>query len=179
MSKNNINNFKCVFPYGHIYVVKNKDGYEKRPCCVSQPTKRYTQNIQDLIDNDVLREVRTQMESGKMPDICSTCTLAEKNGLRSSRQRAFTDPYPIDPNEGITSWDIRLDNVCNLKCVMCNLDNSSKWIEDVDILEKYKIGSRADVTYKGDINWLINQTVNQAKHISLLGGEPFCSKNTY
>jgi len=177
-SSNNLKDYKCVYPYGHRYVVKYKDGYEKRPCCISQPTKKYTQNIDDLLDNDVLQDVRNQMESGKMPDLCSTCTLAEKNGQTSWRQRAFTELYPINPSEGITSWDIRLDNICNLKCVMCNLDNSSKWNEDLDILKKYKNGSTADNRPKSDVNWLIDQTVNQAKHISLLGGEPFYSKNT-
>ena len=46
-------------------------------------------------------------------------------------------------------FDFRWDNLCNLKCRMCNLENSSKiWQEQKELLkEKTKIASLVDTSY--------------------------------
>lgn len=169
-----ISKYTCAYPFGHRYVVKSKNGYDFKPCCFSNPTHQYFENIDSITISENLKKLQEQFLKGELPDICSVCKEAEQNNQKSWRQRSFNE---IDPSDGISSWDIRLDNICNLKCVMCNADNSSKWREEEDILKKYEIGKDYDNRKLADIDWLLKKTLGKAKYITLLGGEPFYSKN--
>jgi hypothetical protein len=66
---------------------------------------------------------------------CSSCYRAEKNGLQSRRlgsQQAYEQWHQntdIDLH-GPQGLDYSVGNLCNLKCVICNPNNSSQWIPD-------------------------------------------------
>jgi MoaA/NifB/PqqE/SkfB family radical SAM enzyme len=64
---------------------------------------------------------------------CRTCARAEKEGIKSRRQ------MQLNPNAGgdyINYIDISFGNVCNLKCLMCNSHNSTKWIKEEQHLKE-------------------------------------------
>ena len=68
-------------------------------------------------------------------------------------------------------------NTCNLKCIMCNLKNSSKWIEDNDIANKFngKHSIDTEKSFRNDIDWdwVYNKCKGMAEFIHIAGGEPF------
>lgn len=168
--------YGCAYPFTHTYVVKNKQGYEIRPCCFAEmQTVSYVENIEQIQNHFYLENIRRQFMSGEIPVSCKSCVAQEKFG-KSWRERSFNE---TNPELGYTSWDIRLDNNCNLKCLMCNADNSSKWREDFEILKKYNLAYENKNREIGDIDFLISATANKATQINLLGGEPFYSKKTF
>ena len=77
--------------------------------------------------------------------------------------------------------DVRVGNICNLKCVHCWTGNSSKWYEDKILLDKYEntknYGIDNDwISEKGDTWKYIRKNVESIHKLSFLGGEPFASK---
>lgn len=170
----------CELPFYHFYI----DGNWVKPCCYN--TKMYQANS-DF--NDVsLVEFRREMLSGVIPDSCSECKIKEDVGVKSYRQyNQELNPSPIYEHEnGVMktrpyTFDIRLDNICNMKCVMCGPHQSSKWLEDVDVFKEHidsKISYKQTRTDRLDnYDAIVNLLKDNATFVSLLGGEPFQMKS--
>jgi MoaA/NifB/PqqE/SkfB family radical SAM enzyme len=89
----------------------------------------------DFRNSKQVRQMRQQMLSGIKPPECFKCFERESLGSLSHRQvrlyqmpKHFTE-FDLDPKE-VKSLDIRLDNVCNLKCRTCNSDLSTLWAKE-------------------------------------------------
>ena len=114
-------------------------------CCRSQPIG-FIQNetLEEAWNNDAMREVRRQVLNNERPDVCKPCFDLEDQGVQSLRQRhiagvipearvnlypdaldALNDDYTM-PFE-IPTMEIKLNNLCNLKCRMCNPLDSTSW----------------------------------------------------
>ena len=126
--------YKCLESINSLYVEQTELGYNAIPCCAYQNKhKNYVPNIQDLLDNPVMNEIREGFkEDWKRPE-CIDCVHNEQMGKDSKRLRSLKRPA-----NQITRWDLRPGNTCNLKCAMCNPWNSSKWYEDIDVFKKYR-----------------------------------------
>jgi hypothetical protein len=76
-----------------------------------------------------------QISNGELIDGCRACYRAERNGLTSRRQSSrelyenFYNDTDITENSPV-GLDYSVGNLCNLKCTICNPENSSKWVED-------------------------------------------------
>jgi len=168
--------YKCLESINSLYVEKNNNGYISQPCCLYQKIdKDYVDNIEDLLDNPSINEIREGFKDWRRPE-CSACVLDEKLNRISRRLKSKNRGY----DGKIRYWDIRPSNTCNLKCAMCNYANSSKWKEDIDILEKYNgavdSGNERSST---DWNWIYKKCVDTAREIYIAGGEPFYMKNVH
>lgn len=108
--------------------------------------------ITNLIDNSLeevwnsqgLRQIRLQMLNGEIPKTCTKCFEEEAQGITSKRQWEtiqWQQRLDIDSIVAKTSidgslpveipyFDLRLGNLCQLKCVMCSPHDSSSWIKD-------------------------------------------------
>ena len=179
----------CVAPFVESFI--STQGYTKL-CCVSKQINHQDFGQFDWY-NDQLTETRRLFNQGKWPQECVNCRIAEAQGGRSTRQsfnQRFSDHYrelmanPTDRPPPAHSYQIRMGNRCNLRCVMCDSESSDM------------IG-RAQQIYQNDTGitppdpiWpphsvdqetaTIDQILGHAEHIQQLelnGGEPFIMPN--
>ena len=169
----------CAKLYNSVFVRVNDNGYHDRVCCNMKSATSYVSTINEIINSKDVLLAREQLAKDIWPDICSPCKVSEDAGLPSPRI-AYNNQYGYDKSNSITYWDIRPDNTCNLKCVMCNISWSSKWAEDIDIFNEFSASTYTGVPInRNKVNWdyIYDNTVNQAKGINFAGGEPFYMKN--
>ena len=168
--------YKCLESINSLYVEQTELGYNAIPCCAYQNKhKNYVPNIQDLLDNPVMNEIREGFkEDWKRPE-CISCVRNEQLGKDSKRLRSLKRPA-----NQITRWDLRPGNTCNLKCAMCNPWNSSKWYEDIDVFKKYRgqviNENNRQARESLDWDWIYENCVDKAEMIYIAGGEPFYMK---
>lgn len=164
-----------------------------------------THSIDQIWNSDYMRDVRVKMLSGEKPASCMKCYNEEAAGIVSKRQwetvvwkerlnldsiidRTESDgSLPVD----IPYFDLRLGNLCQLKCIMCSPHDSSSWIKDwKKQYPKYKTielktDQRWDIDF--DYTWyqkseFLNDLKKQAQNIKELyfaGGEPLLIPEHY
>jgi MoaA/NifB/PqqE/SkfB family radical SAM enzyme len=125
-------------------------------CCRSYPVG----NIQDSSleqtwNNDTMCRIRKQVLNGERPVECTPCFNLEDQGVESLRQRHINGIIPesrvnLYPNVldqladdfsmpfEIPTIEIKLNNLCNLKCRMCNPTDSTSW-NDWDQVEEFYV----------------------------------------
>lgn len=114
-------------------------------CCRSQPVGWIQeQSIEDVWNGDAMREIRRQVLCGERPEVCNPCFDLEDQNVESLRQRHINDVipesrinlYPSALNNlrqdytmpfEFPTMEIKLNNLCNLKCRMCNPLDSTSW----------------------------------------------------
>jgi len=125
-------------------------------CCRSQPIG-WIQNdtLEEGWNSDKMKEVRRQVLSGERPDVCKPCFDLEDQGVQSLRERhtagvipeARVNLYPDALNAlnddysmpfQFPTMEIKLNNLCNLKCRMCNPLDSTSWKDWDQVTEFYK-----------------------------------------
>ena len=106
--------------------------------------------ISELMNSDSFKQVRLDMLAGKKPYPCLRCYREESYGIESKRAREnkIYNHFTIDDARAMTASDgtldtvdlefveLRLGNICNVKCRTCNPWSSSKWIADHNKLGK-------------------------------------------
>ena len=141
MLKNNSKTF-CIHPFTGL--ATREDGAIK-VCCRSQPVGWIQeQSIEEVWNGPAMREVRKQVLCGERPDVCKPCFDLEDQGVESLRQRHINGVIPearinLYPNaldqlqEDYTmpfefpTMELKINNLCNLKCRMCNPLDSTSW----------------------------------------------------
>ena len=178
----------CVYPWVHFYF--NPQG-KINACCtadINYPLGDYKINNIDF-NSESIQKFRQTLINNEMAPQCSDCYKTEDLGLTSNRLRAnkkFAHHIPIDPQPIIDNFklrylDIRLSNVCNLKCRMCSSFYSSKIAaEDFKIWgeTKFLYDSNSTVCEKKLLQLCTNQ-INNLETIYFAGGEPLLSDFHY
>lgn len=137
-------------------------------CCRSQPIG-FIQNetLEEAWNNDAMRTVRRQVLNNEQPDLCKPCFDLEAQGVESLRQRHIRDSYPesrvnLYPNAldalnddytmpfELPTIEIKINNLCNLKCRMCNPLDSTQW-KDWEEVESF---------YQDEGNYLVDAVRN-------------------
>jgi len=153
-------------------------------------------SIDDIINSDSYKKVRLQMLNGEEPRACSRCYNEERAGIRSKRVDE-NERYLSSDFQKLTSEDgtivpdfefieLRLGNVCNLRCRTCNPASSTKWAQHHKILETKlsfvtKYGKVEKGTwYDSETFWdeLLDHSKN-VKRIYINGGEPTLIKKHF
>lgn len=127
-------------------------------CCRSQPIGWIQeQTLEEIWNNDNMKRIRQQVLNNERPFECSPCYVLEDQGVQSLRQRHIADVIPesrvnLYPNAldslnddytmpfEIPTMEIKINNLCNLKCRMCNPVDSTSWKDWEEVEEFYKIG---------------------------------------
>jgi len=150
--KNNSCTF-CMHPFTGL--ATREDGAIK-VCCRSQPVGWIQdESLEEVWNGDAMREVRRQVLNNERPDVCKPCFDLEDQGVESLRQRhtagvipearvnlypdsldALNDDYTM-PFE-LPTMEIKLNNLCNLKCRMCNPLDSTSWKDWNQVTDFYK-----------------------------------------
>lgn len=112
---------------------------------------------------------------------CHTCYELEhdKKGFDIISDRIFyirefkktpLDTYQVQ-NFNLQTIDVRWTNLCNLACVYCGPEFSSKWANELNV--KIEIPSEKQ---QADFRQYIYKHAKQLKHVYLAGGEPLLMK---
>jgi len=125
-------------------------------CCRSLPIGNIkNESLEFAWNSEKMREVRRQVLNGERPDVCAPCFDLEDQGVQSLRQRHIADNIPesrvnLYPNAldslskdmtmpfELPTMEIKINNLCNLKCRMCNPLDSTQWKDWNSIVEHYK-----------------------------------------
>ena len=188
-----LNAFFCPLPWHHLSIEANTLDF--KVCCVSDSSLNEGKNTFNLLQkktfevlqSNPLKEIRKNMLCGQPSKYCSACYKEEAAGTFSMRQ-FYLDAYPAAwddlsrhaPTDG--SWDqpvkhleLRLGNLCNLKCIMCDPSSSSNF-NDYSLIypQSPKIIQASDSTKfieEKNLNFLMSQ-LNGVEAITFRGGEP-------
>jgi MoaA/NifB/PqqE/SkfB family radical SAM enzyme len=102
-----------------------------------------------------MKYIRKQVLSNEYPDVCKPCFDLEDQGVESLRQRHIRGVIPearinLYPNAldnlrddysmpfEFPTMEIKLNNLCNLKCRMCNPLDSTNWKDWDQVVPFYK-----------------------------------------
>ena len=215
MIKDNSSKTFCALPWIHIATFP--DGSTPL-CCVARTPDREEINlnkltIPEVVNSDYFKQTRVDMLNGKKPAACEFCFKEEENGATSYRinqnkewteklgEELIKDIVSKTEDEGtipfnLYSLDLRLGNTCNLKCIMCQPQDSSKWIKDNEYLAanttlgtdvagaKTVFQDKIKFYNKDNYEWYKRKEFKEAvlaqrknlNHIIIAGGEPLFIK---
>jgi sulfatase maturation enzyme AslB (radical SAM superfamily) len=190
----------CLAPWTHGLVHTD---LTMRPCCASTTVSDIT------VDNYIhwwngadMKQLRSDLHNGIKNPGCDFCWKTEALGHNSLRQNYnnlfnkyvkfsnITDSAKKDfvPMDGPVTWDLRLGNLCNLKCVMCSPAFSDKIQEEIDNNKQIinsifpnkltsDTSSISDWTNIDKIDAFFIDIKKSARWIKLQGGEPLAVKS--
>ena len=147
-------------------------------------------NLKDksiLNNNPTLNKIRKQMLSGQKPLQCKRCFKEEAVGTSSARI-SYAKTYPIldqsiqttnadgSTTHRIQYVDLRMGNLCNLRCRMCNPFTSNQLVKeflDLNIISK-KTGKWLRKSEHNNKNlWgFLSEHLEEIEMLYLAGGEP-------
>jgi MoaA/NifB/PqqE/SkfB family radical SAM enzyme len=206
MVEQNINQTKlCVLPFIHLATHPNG---VVTPCCQSDMTNGFSfskdenlnilgqNSLEQISNSNNFCGIRKQMLNGEEPKECSGCYKLEETGGVSKRNYE-NEKYKLTVSDltDLTDADgklkkinykfieLRLGNVCNLKCLTCNPMSSTKWNEDVEHLpEKFQSGyytiDKSFSSWYKDKEWYdeLLKNSDDLQEIYINGGEPMIIK---
>ena len=172
-----------------------------RPCClaVDEITKpdgtKYSlreNTLEEIYHSDYMQDLRKDFLAGNKPATCQRCWDEEAAGRASKRINSrirlkeyynSIDFQNIDPNQ-LWFIDLKLGNICNLKCRICGSWSSSKWAkEEIDYSpELVDRKTHLAYTYLKDGAWPreseifwdnLKTLLPNIKYFEFTGGEPF------
>ena len=132
-----------------------------------------TNNIIEILNGDLLQEIRSSIAQGKPHRYCSNCVQAERLGGKSERDWHNNVNLNFDYTTAGTQYhypviiDIRWNTTCNLSCNYCMEYCSSKWASLKGI--PVKSGSRP---YYDQVCDFIEAHHEHIHEVALVGGEP-------
>jgi organic radical activating enzyme len=170
-----------------------------RPCCladdelVDNAGKKFsllTANFQDIQNSNNMKALRQDFLAGRQPTTCRKCWNEEAAGRTSKRMHTLDRLKSIVKDQQWTSnakqlmfLDLKLGNICNLKCRICGSWSSSQFAtEEINhtIPEQRKNTSAYQMLKAGA--WprentqfwqQIDQCLTDIRYIEFTGGEPF------
>jgi len=182
-----VNNF-CVLPFVSI----EADPMGKcKVCCLSYETipdiDLKTNTLTEAFNSPYMNNLRQSFLNGEKPSNCNRCWAEEESGRTSKRMHSENRLREILGNYTFTSsndgnllfLDLKLGNICNLKCRICGSFSSSKWAqEEMDIYpgnesarENLALGRwpRESQKFWEDLKNILENT----RYFEFTGGEPF------
>ena len=125
-------------------------------CCRSHPISFIQhETLEQAWNNENMQRIRRQVLRGERPKECEPCFSLEDQGVESLRQRhiagvipeARINLYPdaLDKMDHdftmpfeIPTMELKLNNLCNLKCRMCHPGDSTSWNDWSEVKDFYK-----------------------------------------
>ncbi len=121
-------------------------------CCRSHPVGNIQDNtLEEIWNNDTMQRIRRQVLNDERPKECEPCFSLEDQGVESLRIRHISGKIPearinLYPNTvlkevmpfEIPTMELKLNNLCNLKCRMCHPMDSTSWNDWSEVKEFYK-----------------------------------------
>jgi hypothetical protein len=131
----------CYDLYKNIAVWSHNGKVGYNPCCsYSEIILESDQiDLQQIWNSPARREILMRVENDQAVPGCEPCYKAEQAGMRSRRQASqeLYENYCQDTEidlDAPQALDYTVGNLCNLKCMICDVTNSSAWIPDTQRL---------------------------------------------
>ena len=171
-----------------------------RPCCLAEDEltddagekfNLATAQFTAIQDSNSMQTLRKQFIAGEQPQTCRKCWREERSGRTSKRMHTLDRlKHMLNDTEWTTDakplmfLDLKLGNICNLKCRICGSWSSSTFaIEELANLEPdqdkksnfhYQMLRNGAWPRENETFWSeIDQVVDQIRYIEFTGGEPF------
>lgn len=172
-----------------------------RPCCLARDEitdsngnkidlRRST--LQDAYKSEYMQDLRRQFRNGEKPATCNMCWEEEAAGRDSKRihsrvrlKELYTQvDWANDTPDQLWFIDLKLGNICNLKCRICGSWSSSKWADEEMKYLPPSVDKKSHIAYQ----WLkqgkwpeqspdfwenLKSILPQIKYFEFTGGEPW------
>ena len=160
-----------------------------KPCCLYR--KKFQTNLQGFWNSGSMQLIRDGHLKGEEIPGCESCWKLEKAGIKSKRQ---TDNERFEYLKSRVKGqiaesppaylDIKLSNLCNLKCRICGIGNSSTWaVEEFKRLKdaapekripvKMALESRKWIEGNNEFWDYLDSISGEVNFFDFTGGEPF------
>ena len=172
-----------------------------RPCCLAddeivdnagEKFNLATANFLDIQNSEHMQDLRQQFLDGRQPQTCRKCFREERSGRTSKRMHTLNrlkhiledhEEWTVDAKP-LLFLDLKLGNICNLKCRICGSWSSStfaaeelQWIrrgEDKKDNHHYHMLKQGAWPRENQQFWNeIDQVLDRIQYIEFTGGEPF------
>jgi MoaA/NifB/PqqE/SkfB family radical SAM enzyme len=170
-----------------------------RPCCLAEEEivdnagdkfNLSTAQFSIIQNSQYMRNLRREFLDGKQPQTCRKCWREERSGRTSKRMHTLDRLKHMLPDQDWTIdakplmfLDLKLGNICNLKCRICGSWSSSTFAtEELQFLPPDEKKSSHHYTMLRQGAWPRENTVfwkelaqvaDQIRYIEFTGGEPF------
>ena len=196
----------CIYPFMHISAERNGN----YTCCGASleysKGNVFDNNVSEVWNDDYFRQLRLDSLNGVKNKNCQTCWFHEEQGVESRRQKVTKDYQRYDnfdykkiiETQGHLDVlpiqvNIRVENLCNLKCITCNHYHSSqhekeinsfkeqgvqlpKWIQWVDDRMPIRVDPRT--AKKGTVAENLKAVLTKSSKLAIEGGEPLLASMT-
>lgn len=167
---------------------------DTKPCCNAQypfgegPNQEYNvsrHGLDEVWNSKAINELRSQLLSGEKPQICKRCWDDERLGIYSKRIRSneeWQKYISTAPLESPAVIDLKLGNLCNLKCRICSRTSSSKFAsEEHEMFKNFDLGELQDgmrwsQEEKNKFWKRLDEWLPQIEQLDIYGGEPLLSQ---
>jgi MoaA/NifB/PqqE/SkfB family radical SAM enzyme len=175
-----------------------------KPCCLADdiiPNIDLSENtLQQAFNSDYMKDLRQQFRKGLEPKTCRRCWNEESAGRTSKRMNSIVrlremlgaESIDFSSDDGkLIFIDLKLGNICNLKCRICGSFSSSKWAqEEIEIQKEWPTNYKNTLPYqhlqkgqwprKNNDFWTnMNLLLPHIRYFEFTGGEPFLIKEHF
>jgi len=171
-----------------------------RPCCLAEEEivddsgNKFDLNTASFVNiqnSNYMQQLRQDFLDAKQPSACRKCWREERAGRTSKRMHTLDRLKHMLPDQSWTAdakplmfLDLKLGNICNLKCRICGSWSSSQFAveelanlgptEDRKKNYHYQLLKQGAWPRENPNFWKeIDQVVDQICYIEFTGGEPF------
>jgi MoaA/NifB/PqqE/SkfB family radical SAM enzyme len=187
----------CVLPW--VSIEASPIG-TVRPCCLAideivddsgNKFKLNQASFQEIQNSNHMRTLREEFLQGKQPQTCRRCWNEERAGRTSKRMHTLdrlkhmgiTEDWTTDAKP-LMFLDLKLGNICNLKCRICGSWSSSQFAtEELNfIIDKEEKKTSFHYQMLRDGAWpreseqfwsQLDAAMSEVRYIEFTGGEPF------
>lgn len=168
-----MSNFYCAAPWRGLHINPRGD---VKTCCAGNPNmlgNLNSQSINQILNSDLMAEIRTCLATGQAHEFCSNCVQAERLGADSERHWHNRVNFDFDYTNAGSQYhypvivDIRWNTTCNLSCNYCGELCSSKWAQLKQV--PFRSGIRP---YYEQVCDFLEQHHDHIHEVALVGGEP-------
>jgi len=193
----------CVLPW--VSIEASPIG-TVRPCCLATDEimddtgnkfKLSQASFEDIQNSQHMQSLRQEFLDGKQPQTCRRCWNEERAGRTSKRMHTLdrlkhmgiSDSWTTDAKP-LMFLDLKLGNICNLKCRICGSWSSSQFATEelnfiIDKEEKktsfhYQMLRDGAWPRESEQFWAqLDSAMSEVRYIEFTGGEPFMIKEHF
>jgi MoaA/NifB/PqqE/SkfB family radical SAM enzyme len=168
-----------------------------RPCCladdeiqdnVGNKFKLLNSSFDEIRGSNQMQQLRRAFLNGEQPTTCRKCWAVEDSGGTSKRMHTLNrlkhmgiTPTWNENAKPLMFLDLKLGNICNLKCRICGSWSSSQFAaEELKFVDNKKesfhyqmLQDGAWPRKNGQFWTELEQSLNDIRYLEFTGGEPF------